>query len=985
MVKFSVEQRKWVDEFLRNSPRVTVVAPTTIQAAREITPTAAPMFDVLLDNSKVIDGIPGVGASKVLMVGETGGSNTPPDGAGNKETSKNSANTTTSNTGGSGNGSGGPPSGGNSNGGGDDKTPYPGHKPTPDKAYPKQQPEPTIEETKGKATAERERRRQPGSKHGSFHPKAMKKPERPVKKFGAGDAEGNGEAVPLDKDGKPISAEELKNTKDTKLKETLTAYQKGTKGGSVKDLVLEGKSAPQLHDELIKRGFTLEDPNGRLQDWNPKTKQMEYRLRDGSFTTDKNLALKEGVPHYVYVHKDGGMVRVKPEGNPDGVRNVPHTSKSVLHEPFKNGKLDTSWPNEAFKVNDKGQAVPKAPTVEGGMREAPRGVGGWEKDRTRTGSVKPPTPQEVQRTKGYNDEQMGNVHKDMPITPKGGPGSTPGGSGASDPTKPTGGPSAKKVSIPGAEEFVHNATEHQKLSKDPKLDMEKVRKQNSSLVGEGERVAKELRTHPEFSDIRGSKVKEFYAGVRRKYGGVRAGASNLVLLALNVADAYAMVEQARYLLDSKDIIEFEKKAFELAKGAVKERIKFGILRFAFRSTPVAVGITVFLGDLDANGRMTPAELFNHEVMNMVNKVRPGAVKSLGHMGTLDQFEDDDAKKLYYEARDQAKAALKDRMTREMTDIGAEDGLTGASPKTKFEVSDTEKSILGIDKKWMEQLYKKGLEQGARKRSEAVKRAHEKGYKTGLKGEPANINVLWDFPEIEALRQRDFNREGKTDFNFTKTFEEYTTAYNEGYKEGSQKFGTRTLESLAFYEGKSITAPQYGSQLMHAIAKFTAGPDVMVSSNDGVWKSSHPDKVELKYSGKYVHAMAKAVGSSTINVKYENGGVTKEASIEMKVTAVKVQITPADATYEVGDELPYAARVDGQRFSLPYDQATWTASPEGIVKLAPVPSDMYGVADGNGVLVTMLKPGKAKLKVTSKDKSLTATTHVSVKAKVAMKR
>jgi len=53
-----------------------------------------------------------------------------------------------------------------------------------------------------------------------------------------------------------------------------------------------------------------------LKDFNPATKQQEYKLRDGTFTTDIEIAKKNGVPQYIYVHEDGGMVRVKPEGTP---------------------------------------------------------------------------------------------------------------------------------------------------------------------------------------------------------------------------------------------------------------------------------------------------------------------------------------------------------------------------------------------------------------------------------------------------------------------------------------------------------------------------------------------------------------------------------------------------------------------------------------------------------------------------------------------
>jgi hypothetical protein len=990
MATFSELQRKWVEEFLRRSLGVSASSPPPIQVGGPVEAAPALAATVFRDRSQNGNDIAELDAKPTVQMSQE-----TPDGSndatkGGKETS--------------GNGSG------SSGGGGNDKTKYPGHGPTPDGSYPKEKKEPTDAEKRGRYQAKRDLERNPSNPKSTYDQSALKK--KNYKKIAVGDDGSPG--VPLDEHGQPVDPKNLHS--DTDLKKVQDEYldPSNKKGKSVRDLKVSGKTFEKLHEELEAKGFRLQDREGRLQDYNPATKKMEYKLRDGTFTTDLEVAKKNGVPQYIYVHEDGGMVRLKPEGTPGNPnRNEVNISKSVLYkaEFDANGKVrDASFNNEAFKVGDDGKIAAKQPTVgvkmgpdgnpamgkdgkpiqktptdAGGMRKEPRGMEPKIENPTNDPKIealnKEIEKRNAARKKGYDDVAMEKGHVQGPITPKGGntPTGTTGGTGTGETggAKPGTGSTAAKVVIPGADEFIHNAEAHDKLSKDPKADPEKFRKQNTSLGSDGEKVAKELHSRPEFSDIRGTKAKEFFAGVRSKFGSVRAGASNLVLLALNVADAYAMVEQARFLLDSKDIVEFEKKAFELAKGAVKERIKFGVLRFAFRSTPVAIGITVFLGDMgESRTRMSPAQSFGNQIAELVNKLRPGAVTYV-HYDTVRNFADEEAKKLYQQAYDQAVGTMKGNIESGMYDFGHEDGLVGASVRTKFELSDEEKAILGIDEKWMEQKYKKGLGVGAQKRTEAIKRAREKGYKTGIKGEPAKLETLFSFPEVEAMRQRDFNQEGRTDFSFTKSFDQYKTAYNEGYAEGSKKFGTRTLESLEFLEGKTISGTQYRTPTVTAVAKYTAGPDVMVT-DQGVWKSSQPDKVEIYFGGGRGFARLKAPGTSTITLTYQDGGVTKEATMEVKVTVPQVKIGPENRTYQVGDEMAYTADIVGTRVSLPYDQTTWTVKPEGIVKLAPVPSDLRMVYDGNGVLVTMLKPGDVTITVTNKEKTIKATTKLSVK-------
>jgi hypothetical protein len=62
----------------------------------------------------------------------------------------------------------------------------------------------------------------------------------------------------------------------------------------------------------------------------------------------------------IHVDPDGGIVRLKPDGDPQNpvpARRVPHAVNSVQTEPGP----DTSFGNEAFKVDYEGSPIPKGP------------------------------------------------------------------------------------------------------------------------------------------------------------------------------------------------------------------------------------------------------------------------------------------------------------------------------------------------------------------------------------------------------------------------------------------------------------------------------------------------------------------------------------------------------------------------------------------------------------------------------------------------
>jgi hypothetical protein len=174
-----------------------------------------------------------------------------------------------------------------------------------------------------------------------------------------------------------------------KLKQHLDDFEADKAGKSVKDIDVSGKSPEKLHEELMEKGFKhTREPLKAGQD---ATGNQLYKKSDGTRTTDANDP--ENVPHDIYTHPDGGMVRVKPEGDPGaGNRPEPHVSKSVLFD-SKNG---TGFENEAFKVTNSGQAVPKSPTKDAGMRQAPSG----SKSKF--------------ENQGYKDTVMTRAHTNLP-------------------------------------------------------------------------------------------------------------------------------------------------------------------------------------------------------------------------------------------------------------------------------------------------------------------------------------------------------------------------------------------------------------------------------------------------------------------------------------------------------------------------------------------------------------------------------------------
>lgn len=127
-----------------------------------------------------------------------------------------------------------------------------------------------------------------------------------------------------------------------RTEQALKAFAHGTLGGSVKGLDLRNRTAAEVRQELTRRGFISE--MGVITD-----------VRTGKPVVNPKTG--KPVPMEIWTHRDGGMVRIKPDGDPTSRhRPAPHLSVSVLYPPGASGH---DFNNEAFKVDFAGNALPK--------------------------------------------------------------------------------------------------------------------------------------------------------------------------------------------------------------------------------------------------------------------------------------------------------------------------------------------------------------------------------------------------------------------------------------------------------------------------------------------------------------------------------------------------------------------------------------------------------------------------------------------------
>lgn len=155
-----------------------------------------------------------------------------------------------------------------------------------------------------------------------------------------------------------------------RTQQAIESFKRGQLGNSVRDLDFRNMTAQQVRGELKKRGFSCD--MGTIKD--VRTGQPVVNPRTG-----------KTVPMEIWSSPDGGMVRIKPEGDPTSrFRPQPHLSVSVKYPPSADGH---DFNDEAFKVDYKGNPMPK-----------------WAKD------LNCPFPAESPAGKKFYDDHANSTH-----------------------------------------------------------------------------------------------------------------------------------------------------------------------------------------------------------------------------------------------------------------------------------------------------------------------------------------------------------------------------------------------------------------------------------------------------------------------------------------------------------------------------------------------------------------------------------------------
>jgi hypothetical protein len=114
-------------------------------------------------------------------------------------------------------------------------------------------------------------------------------------------------ALPVDHPRSMWNREYLASPEGRAQRHALEGFERGTHARSVRDFPLEGKTLEDIRQEAGRRGF------GREQD-RPLNAGPGFRLRDGGVTPNPNDT--QVARHLFLIHQDGGMIRIKPDGEP---------------------------------------------------------------------------------------------------------------------------------------------------------------------------------------------------------------------------------------------------------------------------------------------------------------------------------------------------------------------------------------------------------------------------------------------------------------------------------------------------------------------------------------------------------------------------------------------------------------------------------------------------------------------------------------------
>ncbi|MEB3223714.1 MAG: hypothetical protein VKS61_16690 [Candidatus Sericytochromatia bacterium] len=127
-----------------------------------------------------------------------------------------------------------------------------------------------------------------------------------------------------------------------RTEQAIKAFKAGHLGASVKALDLRGLEVGEVRVELKRRGFTV---------------QQAHVVDIHTGQPKRHPGTGRPIPMEIWTHPDGGVVRIKPEGDPlSRYRPQPHLSIAVRYPPKASA---SDFNNEAFKVDHTGLPLPK--------------------------------------------------------------------------------------------------------------------------------------------------------------------------------------------------------------------------------------------------------------------------------------------------------------------------------------------------------------------------------------------------------------------------------------------------------------------------------------------------------------------------------------------------------------------------------------------------------------------------------------------------
>lgn len=149
-------------------------------------------------------------------------------------------------------------------------------------------------------------------------------------------------------------------------RQAVEIIERGGGGASVRGLRMSGMTPERAHERLLKKGFTC--VRLPISAERTRTNEPQWRTRVG-VTTARETAASE----YVYIHADGGAVRVFPERGPSvgfdelggtelGAEPTPFARKSVM------GGTGYALADEIAVVTESGNLLPKSLRVEDGLK-----------------------------------------------------------------------------------------------------------------------------------------------------------------------------------------------------------------------------------------------------------------------------------------------------------------------------------------------------------------------------------------------------------------------------------------------------------------------------------------------------------------------------------------------------------------------------------------------------------------------------------------